>query len=214
MIKTGTDAVPLPRKTNRKNLKETKLQIEDEFAELAGDLCLGLVATRRRRLSYMTNQWPNRAVLILSGDEKANDIAQELEFDHKVFEHMQSVVDPGPILKGALRRSVFQTVPVQQLVAAFTEFEWKSSPDIVDLQERRWSGCLSSVIIEEFNNIQKNNGSQKTKFRRPERSMAAALSSSVIDGRNKYVPVAATVPLPKSTPGLQEQNAFGKSKRD
>ncbi|CAK0820493.1 unnamed protein product [Prorocentrum cordatum] len=170
------------------NEDEGPIEIEDEFAQLAGDICAGLVARRRRRLTFMTNMWPNRAVMAMAGGPESARIAQQLELDYKVFGEVADAPDKGDKLK----------------------------EQVVDLVEERWSGILSSVMIEEINNIQKNNGQCRgsMKFRRPERGLAATLSSTVLTERNKYTPVVPNVPVPRSTPTLVEQNAFGKTREE
>ncbi len=47
----------------------------------------------------MTNMWPNRAVMVLAGEEKANQVGSELEYDSKIFSHIKGVVDQGTVLK-------------------------------------------------------------------------------------------------------------------
>lgn len=188
------------------------MSMEDEFAELAGHISLGIISRRRRRLLYMTNMWPNRSVLLLGPADLADTVAAELEYDHKIFLRMESMSGPSPVLVAQLRRSAFQCVPTRQLVEGFKSSEWACSDAIKSLIRERWSGVHSSIIIEEFNNIQKNSGQAKgsSKFRRPERSFAAALSSTVIAGRNKYKPVKDFVPIRKGEGNSHQLNMFGK----
>lgn len=149
------------------------MSMEDEFAELAGHISLGIVSRRRRRLLYMTNMWPHRSVLLLGPADLADTVAAELEYDHKVFLRMESMSGPSPVLVAQLRRSAFQCVPTRQLVEGFKSSEWACSDAIKSLIRERWSGVHSSIIIEELNNIQKTRGRRRGRRSFDDRSGAS-----------------------------------------
>lgn len=190
------------------------IEVEDEFAELAGMMCVGLCARRRRRLFYMTSMWPNRAVSMLVGDEVATNVAEELRYDHKVYNDMEAVIGKGVVLEAQFRRSAFNSTAVQQLIAGHGAHEWAPHTEIKELVRERWSGLISSIIIEEANNIMKNSRQARgsMKFRRPERALAAVLSASLVDKRNGYKKVIPNIPVPQNEPKLHQVNAFGKAK--
>ena len=192
------------------------IEQEDEFAHLAGTLATGLVSRRHRRLAYMTNQWPNRALVLLHSAEAAHRVAADLKLDSQLYEHMRKLEAPGKIVTSMLYRSVFRTTAVEQLVAGHTVAMWEPSADLRLLQQQRWQGVLSSVIIEELNGVMKNNGQARgsMKFRRPERSLAAALSSSVLTERNAYSGVRIDGLCPRQEPSMHSANAFGKKRED
>lgn len=190
------------------------IEVEDDFAELAGLICLGLCARRRRRLFYMTSMWPNTAVSMLLGDEAAVMVAEELRYDLQVYNAMSALVGKGPVLEAQCRRSTFGSTLVRQLVAGHEASQWKPSAELTSLVKERWSGVISSIIIEEANNIQKNSRQSRgsMKFRRPERAYAAVLSSGLIQERSAFTPVVPRLPIPTGEPRLHELSAFGKRK--
>ncbi|MFM7979772.1 MAG: hypothetical protein ACKPKO_10690, partial [Candidatus Fonsibacter sp.] len=105
------------------------IEAEDEFAQLAGHLAAGVVSRRHRRLAYMTNQWPNKAALLLHSAEAGHRVAADLKLDYELYEHMRKREAPGKIVMPMLYRSAFQTTAVDQLVAGHAAAMWEPSAE-------------------------------------------------------------------------------------
>lgn len=177
--------------------------LDDEYAALAGMLALALLSARCRRLAYCWIGWPGRFCKMMCGPSAAAQAAAEFQEDHQAYMHMAAIQRPGAALQRLLGRSVFRTTPVKQFVAAFEATtsgpaSWSPPHDaIVSLVVGRGRFMISSSIVEEVHNFQKNSGQARgsKRFRRPQRSMAIAWARKVVAVRHAYQQVEPSVPV-------------------
>jgi len=165
---------------------EAEIASEDAFAGLAGNLALGLVSKRERRLLYMTSCWPNESTKVLLSSEVAERVRVKFQRQKDTYAFVAALPAPGEVVRDMLRRSPFPTTPCRQLSAAFRSP--KDLSDAISLVEERWSGILSSNCIEDWNGLQKNNGQMRgsQRRRRPPRAMAVGLSRRWLETKHRY----------------------------
>lgn len=162
--------------------------IEDDLAETMGHLCLELVAHRMKRLMCFLLGYPLRMTDLLLGDERAQKFLSDFRKHSEAFGHLSSIEDPPRCLREALERSPFQTVAAQQLLHGCKFEGWVVAPALASLACERTKGVISSLIIEDMFNLQKNCKQVRgpRRMRRPERCMGVSLGMQLIGGRHGY----------------------------
>ena len=167
---------------------------DDDYARMHGTLVLCLMAARVIRNFMVTNGWPHQMVKLQLGNRAAKITMQLFKQDHEVYKALSTGPPGDPVLVTLLKRSVFLLTSVQMWVAACTETNYEVVGDMVKLSASTVGGILSTVAVEDTNNVQKNNKQCKgsMKFRRPERSMAVSIASKLLEKRHRYTPVQAT----------------------
>jgi hypothetical protein len=192
-------------------LEAYQIPKDDEFAQLAGHLVLGMISKRQRRLAWMTLDWPCRQLRALVGSAEARQSVEDLRHAWEVEQFWRRYEPLCPAVQLLLDRSPFRTTAVMQLVHAHEESGWQLSPDIAKLLEDVARGVGSSNVCEHVNNAMKNTRQAKgsMKFRRPQRSMGAAIASRVIDGRYAFKTPEQDCPVSKASVRL-DGKTFGR----
>lgn len=132
-----------------------------------------------------------------------------------MFISAQGIEQQSSELKRILMRSCFHTVPVQQLVSGFKSTSsggaWRPSAEVKRVVESRSRCIISSGLVEEVHNFQKNLSQSRgsMRFRRPERAMAVAWGRKVVSVRHNYQEVEPRVPVMRKSLRL-DSNAFAK----
>lgn len=90
---------------------------------------------------------------------------------------------------------------------AFREFGGEYHSDLGGLVSERYVGLTATQIAEDCFNVQKNNKHirGKRRFRRPEKTMGAVLSRSVLSKRHRYKEAPADVPLKQRSSRLAKK---------
>lgn len=173
------------------------VQEDDDFALFAGDVVLGLIARRRRRLFYLTNCWPHRHYRSLISADEAALTVNEFHKHYTTFEFWSAAESKRFNLNKMLERSGFNMTSVKQLLGAYSETQFTPHKDILQVAEDKAKVVMSNNIVESINNAQNNCQQAKgsVKFRRPQRSMAASIAAHVADGRYDYEVPEPQVPL-------------------
>ena len=175
--------------------------------------CLKFVAFRHKRLYYLAEGVPAVAWRGLNGKKQEDAAAAKFKLLDEAYARAVTLEDPGERLRKMLLRAVMPTTPVQQLLHGTRESDWKYSEGITEVSKRFVYGMHTSNVIELINNMQGNNGQcrRTMRWRRPERSMAVALSCNVLGEGGRY-PLSSPepeVPVRKSVVKLAKE-AFGK----
>ena len=184
---------------------------EQEFADLAGDVAVDIIARRHRRLFYLAEGIPPRVWRGLLGEDAGAHAVSKVKLDHDSFKWLHGLDGRGVVSEKMLSRSIFQTTLVKQIVCGYTESSWKHTLDVDRLSERFVYNVASSNIIEHLNNVQANShqGRGTMRWRRPERCHAIALSSDILKKRFTLDMPAPCVPLARKHYRL-DKAAFGK----
>lgn len=170
------------------NELEAVASADDDFASLGGLLALQVVANRQRRLMYLTSGYTGSMAKLMVGGIEAENLVQRFHTDYKVFTNLQERAGQDAQLDIMLARSPFHTVACQQYVAAFSEVGWVPHPSVAALANKRTTGVLTTLPVEDMHNLQKNTGQTRgsQKFRRPQRSMAVVIARQVLHKRHSY----------------------------
>lgn len=125
---------------------------QDGLARLAGIYTTTLVACRPRRLMYLTHGWTGQQVRLLGPDEQgAKAAAQELLSDFRAFTESEARADA--FWRRLSKRSVFRTVPVQQLVALLRDTPGEVSQKCKQVVFNRVSTIGQSKVCEDGMNM-------------------------------------------------------------
>ena len=192
-------------------------ELDDDFAKLQGRTVQHLIAARIRRLLYCWLGWPHRHQRCKLGDQMAELTMKAFQQDHEAYECVATSPSfhqcrQGPVIAAMLQRSLFHLVVNKQFLAACAETKYRADPDLVQLDTEHMSGVLSSVVVEDVNNVQKNSRQARgsMKFRRPERAMAVAVASKVLESRHKYIAIEPSSDVSRVGDVIGPE-AFGKS---
>ena len=193
---------------------DAMLQDDDYYASMLGKLCLLMLSSRKRRLAWLTCQWPHRTFLILGGRALAEKTIEEFRQALTVYTSFSTMADPPRSLVDMLARSPFVLTSVKQWKAGFEQHDFKLHDDHIALALERSRSPLTTVAAEEMFGVAKNaktvRGSKR--FKRPERSMALCIGRQVLDKRHRYRVVSHNVSVSRRCLVLDKMS-FGKGKR-
>ena len=196
--------------------QQSQSVLDDDFAKLHGSLVMHLLAARLRRLLYVRRGWPHMFIYLLLSPRQAQMCLQLFKKDYEAYKAVAEHADfqqcrKVPAVKAAIDRSLFQLTSVVMFLAACKETSFCTHPDLEKITAECVGGCLSTLGVEDTNNVQKNNKQCKgsMKFRRPERAFAVSVASGVLDARHKYEPVRPTNQV-ESSGLVLPSSAFGK----
>ena len=162
--------------------------VEDEFAELYGQLSTSLSVQRFFRGLWLTIGYPwslqrLRSWSSVIWDQFLKDIA--------IFKKLEAMVDRCPKLEAIYKRHVFQKPSCRQFMMAAEDPtmgspEWKRA--MIQKLEDHAAVCCPTQVIEDMFSIQKGHKVMKgcNKIRRPEKSYSLVLSQKVIDRTHRY----------------------------
>lgn len=172
----------------------------DEIANTLGLMCMTLVAARLRRGLYMMVGYPVCFARMLADDPFVSKGAiGKFQVDWTNFQKLCKCDHLLSTSQQVLDRSPFHLLAVRQLVMAFSTSEWTLTSAIRSMLERRFQGVLSTQVVEDVNNSEKNDPSHRgaAHFRRPQTSFAAAVAGRLLEQRHRFAPVRLDVPLPR-----------------
>lgn len=170
-------------------------------------MAVALMSLRLRRGLYMLVGYPVAFAKMLSPDNKiASEAVSKFRNDWETFTAFSRSDRLASASKKVLDRSVFQTIAVRQVVNAFVSCDWQLTCDIKDMLRRRTLGLLSSQVVEDVNNAEKNDPKRTsaTHFRRPQTSMSAAIAGQVLEQRHRFVPVRLDAAVPRKSISLSK----------
>ena len=196
--------------------REFHAMLDDEFANLQGNLVVQLISARLNRLLYILRGWPHQFVQLQLGARLAQLVLKHFRQDYLAWLKVSSGAEYEqcrkiPSVQAALARSLFGLTAVKMFLEACRETRFCTHPDLEKLSCDIIGGTLSTLVVEDTNNVQKNSKQCKgsMKFRKPERAFAVAIASQVLEGRHKYHAVAATNQV-SSCSFVLPSSAFGK----
>ena len=127
---------------------------------------------------YIMSGWPGRLFKLLLSPAIAKATLDEFRKDYETWESMRSLHPVPTGLSPVLERSLFKLTAVKQLVAAFSETDWETHPDIELLLRERGYAIIGTQLVEDIFGVQKNSkqvrGSKK--FRKCENSITSVRS--------------------------------------
>lgn len=191
-----------------------EIEFEDELASRAGGLALALAKCRLRRTLWLTMQWPQRLVRLLGTEEEKSAAMREFRQDASVFDQLCHVPSPSLLLQQYKARSCFQLVSVRQVLIGCRLHNWALHPELVGVVDARTRTIMTSVGVEDANNIQKNSrqvASWGGRYRRPQTSMAAVARHGLLHKQHHFDPTPAAALHVDSKPlGKADVSVTGK----
>lgn len=172
--------------------------LEDEAADMFGQLCLSFVVQRISRGLPMYLSWPHKMLQAVTSDALASEAIEDFRRDQAIFNKLKA--KPGKTAAERLieRRHLFNLRSVKQLEVGFKQTGFAMSDPMRDLLISRARGNVQTQIIEDLNGEEKNSSQLKNcrRFRKPARCMALVLEKEVITKRHRFKGVALDAPLP------------------
>jgi hypothetical protein len=132
-----------------------------------------------------------------------------------IWEEFSQVPDLSHLGSLVRKRHLFNMTCNKQLVLGMKSLDFKVGPDFVQVMKTRARACIQTQIIEDINGVQKNSsaGHGQAKFKKPETSMATAISARVLDDRHSFGTVPLQSPLGCKTVRLPK-DAFSPAKEE
>ena len=155
--------------------------------------------------------WPGKHLRCLVGPAEATLTVNQFKDAYEVYKFWEGRELRHPVVQTMLDRSVFKLTATMQLVHAHDEASWTYTADIAQLLEDKARGVGSSNVCEHVNNAMKNAKQAKgsMKFRRPQRSMAAAIAAHVLTCRYKFALPPQDIAVSRASVTL-DGKAFGR----
>ncbi|CAK0878635.1 unnamed protein product [Prorocentrum cordatum] len=197
LVATGQDARFLQEcdfacsEADAQKLDANDVAMEDEAAMMITDMQWCLVKHRLSRGLHMTLGWPWRMVGIHSDEPGlADQILQKFKVDMEAYEALAKYLPMSAAVKEVVDRRLFGKISNQVLQRACLDPAVNFSPhaELKSLLQRWASGLLMTQIVEDINGAQKNNRQvmSAARFRKPEKSMAVALGSGILEERRDF----------------------------
>jgi hypothetical protein len=161
--------------------------IQNQRAQLMGDLALRLVYHRAKRGLWLLRGWPVRSVLFTDPRYSAAALASF----RRDCENFRALEQRSEILCATMvRRSVFRTTPVQQLQGVCEEARWEATEELVAWSRDRACLAVNSQIAEDsFQRHRKAEGATGTKKLRLLKTWSTLLLRQVADSVHRYKPL-------------------------
>ena len=169
--------------------------IEDEFADLMGQMCADFARQRMVRGLWKFG-WPVWMYHALNSPDHATHVIEKFKQDEANCSRFEARAGKVGDEKMVFKRSLFHTVPVQQLREAFRDTGYRMTPDLASLLTAQSSVNIQTQIVEDLQGEQKADMITKScrKFRRPARLMARVLIKDVIATRHHFDNVKLSAP--------------------
>lgn len=136
--------------------------VEEQRASFMGKLVLSMVSARTSRSVFLLRSWPHRSLRMLLGDDHADRAIEALRRDTELFDNLKRLKDAGNSQAAQLvRRSVFATGPVIQLVASLRrspEGPWKMHNELRHFLQRKERRIVGSLLCEDEFYVQHHQG--------------------------------------------------------
>ena len=180
-----------------KALHDEEVLVEDDAAEICGQLSAFNTVARLKRWAMVLGSW-DFAVFQMLDPALRQECLQRFERQHQQHQQLLAIERPTKALLALLKRACWHMVSVQQVVMGFKENNWSWSSDMNDVLLRRSLSCFGTQVIEDINNVQKNSAPAKarakakanTKFRRPTVSYSQALIRGVVSKIHRFKKVS------------------------
>lgn len=102
--------------------------VEDEVAQRFGDLALALVEQRLVRTLWLIGGWPGRFVTFLGAADVATEALREFKEDYLCYHMLRDEPHKSDMMQKFVQRSVFELLPVRQIVLGCQELGWTGEP--------------------------------------------------------------------------------------
>lgn len=161
---------------------------DDGLAREVGRFTLALIFRRIARTLPLTIGWPAGAIRLLGAPEVA--AAEARKFMNAYDRHLQvaQLQNQCTFCAELARRSIFQRLPVKQLLLALQESGGAVSEPLRGHLQHRFRRLVSTTCIEDgFNHMKTDQVlCKRKKSARPERSLAYVLHRKVLSGRHSW----------------------------
>lgn len=192
------------------------LHDEDYFANPLSVFQWSLVAARLRRGLHHMVGWPSQLFVLLDQCPSNHSAAlSAFEGDVKIFEAFKGLNHPLSTVANVRGRHDFNNTALQQMICGFRELGFCPHDDMINLLARPCRGVCSTQVVEDVIGQHKNTRQIRAQraFRRPEWSMAAALTAQVLDKIHHYKRPVASRPLPSMSCRLSAEQFRSHKKR-
>ena len=171
-------------------MTEAEILHDNEHAEMFGDLVLTLLALRYRRCAWMFLPPVSMVAMLAPDPAVASAAVESLRQTQEDFEALQGLESPSARIRQFIARHPCNLVSVVQLVEGFKAGGWsRENGAVLDLLHQRFACLVGTQIVEDCNNVQKNarvSTGWGGRYRRPETSMHAAVTSKLLDEMHRY----------------------------
>lgn len=127
--------------------EDPRLVGDNSKANLMAQFIFGLVKQRILKTMWCTHGWPGRLSL-MSRPEFVEGLVAELKRDYELFKEISGM--KSPFIKRMAKRSVFNTIVVEQAVAMLEDDGWRASEKFVLHCKAQWSIVGASKATEDI----------------------------------------------------------------
>ena len=191
--------------------------VEDDMADVLGQLASGMVRERLRRYLWLLRGYPWSVCRVLKDSSQFDTIIRQLKKDRDIFVKITGLAATGPVFKRLIRRHLFQKPSVQQLVdalqdPAYGSAEWKS--DFRAMVRSHARVAVPSLAIEESIGVQKTVKVKKrgSKFGRPQKCFHKVITSGLFQKQHRWKVPKQDIPVGAKTEVLDESVFKAKTK--
>ena len=186
------------------------LLVEDELADIFGQMIWADVTESLMRLLWLVCGWPVSFFQCLNPDDNAAEAETCIDRfarDFRVQVKLRSFKDLVAAEKLLVGRSEFNTRAVKQFVEILDEIDWQTCDEFKRfLIERSRSGVVTQAV-EDLNGHEKNNVTLKAcrRYRKEATIYAAGLHADVVSGRHQYTSPDDVAPCMVRTAKLEPE---------
>ena len=176
---------------NIQHMSDLEIQHENELSGMLGSFALALAKARTRGQSYLFGR-PHRTILVLGSENDADKEMQLFKTDDKLFQRLKDNRTKTDLLMQYYQRSPFQTLAVQHLACGAKECGWKAEKPFLDHMDQRTRCIMSTKVVEDINNQQKNARQQTQwggRYRRPQNGLTASILGKVTSQIHGFKPL-------------------------
>ena len=177
---------------------------EDAMADRVGAFALSLVKCRCRRMLYLVEGYPHRLHLCLSAHA---DLFREFHSRCLDYESLKPEAHPTKLMREFLDRSLFEQLAVEQLALACRDVGYFAHPDLQAEMRQRGLGIISTTVVEDINNAQKNSRKLTNwggRYRRPQTALAATVRCKVLHNTHRWLEPRPQQPSAFAPPSLEK----------
>ena len=183
--------------SNPQALSEQEVEVEDELAGTLGKFGVSFAKHRKKRIAYLDG-WPHRMILTLGEKQQARDTTKLFQTDAIIYDQLVDVEQPPRILASYIRRSPFKTLRARQLKVGLQQSHFESTERFLKHVDDSTACVVSSNVVEDFINYQKNasqDNSWGSRYRRPQTALGATSNAQLLDTAHKYKPPSSAAPI-------------------
>lgn len=158
--------------------------MQNERAEHMAKWATHLCRRRLMRGLWLLEGWPVGTARFFDVDTR-DEAFNTLKRTVKAAQELEKRTERYAVTMA--KRSIWQTVPCEQLIAVCEESRWELTPEFLQWCRDRLQLCASSQVVEDqFQKLAKANTTQTNKRMAIERMWYALLKSNVLETVHKY----------------------------